>query len=68
MLTRGSEVQPCGWVKDKFGVSWQVVPAEMDEMMATKDKEQLDRVTDAMLKMKKFDIEKLRKAYNNKEK
>jgi predicted 3-demethylubiquinone-9 3-methyltransferase (glyoxalase superfamily) len=67
MLTRGSEVQPCGWVKDKFGVSWQVVPAEMDEMMATKDKEQLDRVTAAMLKMKKFDIEKLRKAYSNKE-
>jgi predicted 3-demethylubiquinone-9 3-methyltransferase (glyoxalase superfamily) len=64
-LSSGGQEQPCGWVKDKFGVSWQVVPAEMDEMMATKDKEQLDRVTAAMLKMKKFDIEILRKAYSN---
>ncbi|MCU0372526.1 MAG: VOC family protein [Ignavibacteria bacterium] len=66
-LTTDGQEQPCGWVKDKFGVSWQVVPSEIDEMMTTNDKVQLGRVTDAMLKMKKFDIEKLRKAYNNKE-
>ncbi|MCI0471987.1 MAG: VOC family protein [Ignavibacteria bacterium] len=63
-LTAGGQEQPCGWVKDRFGVSWQVVPKEMDEMMATKDKNQLDRVTNEMLKMKKIDIVKLRKAYN----
>jgi predicted 3-demethylubiquinone-9 3-methyltransferase (glyoxalase superfamily) len=65
-LTAGGQEQPCGWVKDKFGVSWQVVPSEMEEMMATKNKEQLDRVTAAMLKMKKFDIEKLKKAFKYK--
>ena len=64
-LTAGGQEQPCGWVKDMFGVSWQVVPVEMDEMMRTKNKEQLTRVTEVMLKMGKFDLDLLRKAFNN---
>ena len=60
----GSE--QCGWLKDKYGLSWQIVPAEMDKMMKDQDQVKLDRVTGAFLKMKKFDIEALKKAYNGK--
>jgi predicted 3-demethylubiquinone-9 3-methyltransferase (glyoxalase superfamily) len=63
-LTEGGEEQQCGWLKDKFGVAWQIVPAEMDEMMSTANKEQSARVTSEMLKMVKLDIKVLRKAYN----
>lgn len=62
-LTEGGVEQQCGWVKDKFGVSWQIVPAEMDEMIKTKDKKQLARVTEAMLKMGKLNLEQLKKAF-----
>lgn len=55
--------EQCGWLKDKFGVSWQITPTAMNEMMATKDKAALQRVTEAFLKMKKFDIAELQKAY-----
>lgn len=65
-LTEGGNEQQCGWVKDKFGVSWQIVPVEIDEMMRTKDKEQLARVTEVMLKMGKLDLDELRKAYKGK--
>ncbi len=54
--------EQCGWLKDKYGLSWQIVPAEMGELMGTKDKGKLARITQAFLKMKKFDIAKLRKA------
>ena len=64
-LSDEGEEQQCGWVKDKFGVSWQVVPIEMDKMMLTTNQEQLDRVTSAMLKMIKLDISLLRKAFAN---
>lgn len=64
-LSEGGSKQPCGWVKDKFGVSWQIVPEEMIIMMQTKDKKQLDRLTQAMLKMGKLDLNELKKAYNN---
>lgn len=64
-LTDEGEEQQCGWVKDKYGVSWQIVPTEMDQMMLTADKIQLARVTAAMLKMVKFDISGLRKAFDN---
>lgn len=57
------EAEQCGWLKDKFGVSWQIVPTVMGEMMQTKDPEKLHRVTVAFLKMKKFDIAALTKAY-----
>jgi len=57
------EAQQCGWLKDKFGLSWQVVPNEMDEMMRDGTREQISRVTQAFLKMKKFNLAELRKAY-----
>ena len=57
------EAQQCGWLKDKFGLSWQVVPTEMDEMMRDGTREQISRVTQAFLKMKKFNLAELRKAY-----
>ena len=59
----GKEVQ-CGWVNDKFGVPWQVVPTRMTSMMATGTKEQVARVTEAFMKMKKFDIQTLENAFN----
>lgn len=62
-LTAVPEAEQCGWLKDKFGISWQVVPTEMDEMMSTGTPEQLARLTQAFLKMKKFNLEELRKAY-----
>jgi predicted 3-demethylubiquinone-9 3-methyltransferase (glyoxalase superfamily) len=54
--------EQCGWLKDKFGVSWQIVPAGMDEMLAGGDKARIARVTEAFLQMKKFDIAKLQAA------
>jgi predicted 3-demethylubiquinone-9 3-methyltransferase (glyoxalase superfamily) len=64
-LTEGGnpKAQQCGWLKDKFGVSWQVVPTVLDEMLQGPDKEKVERVTKASLQMKKFDIEKLKEAY-----
>ena len=58
----GQEVQ-CGWLKDRFGVSWQVVPTVLGEMLQDKDREKSKRVMAAMLKMKKINIEALKKAY-----
>lgn len=58
------EAEQCGWLKDKYGVSWQIVPDIMEEMLQTEDAEKLKRVTEAFLKMKKFDIASLKKAYN----
>jgi predicted 3-demethylubiquinone-9 3-methyltransferase (glyoxalase superfamily) len=63
-LSAVPEVEQCGWLKDKFGVSWQIVPKAMDAMMASGDKEKITRVTQAFLKMKKFDIKALEEAYN----
>jgi predicted 3-demethylubiquinone-9 3-methyltransferase (glyoxalase superfamily) len=65
-LSAVPEAEQCGWLKDKYGVSWQIVPQDMDEMLKTKDKKKLARVTEAFLKMKKFDIAKLKKAYEGK--
>lgn len=61
-LSAVPESEQCGWLKDKYGLSWQIVPSEMDEMMKTTDKNKLDRITQAFLKMKKFDIATLKKA------
>jgi predicted 3-demethylubiquinone-9 3-methyltransferase (glyoxalase superfamily) len=58
------ESEQCGWCKDKFGLSWQVVPTALDEMMATDDAAKLERVTQAFLKMKKFDLAELERAAN----
>jgi predicted 3-demethylubiquinone-9 3-methyltransferase (glyoxalase superfamily) len=57
------EAEQCGWLKDKYGVSWQIVPREMEEMMSSSNPEQIARVTKATLKMKKLDLAELQKAY-----
>ena len=62
-LSAVPESEQCGWLKDTYGVSWQIVPRAMDDMMGTKDKAALDRVTKSFLAMKKFDIAELEKAY-----
>lgn len=62
-LSAVPEAEQCGWLKDRFGVSWQVTPTAMDEMMQNGTKEQIARVTQAFLKMKKFDLAELQKAY-----
>jgi predicted 3-demethylubiquinone-9 3-methyltransferase (glyoxalase superfamily) len=62
-LSAVPESEQCGWLKDKFGVSWQVSPARLDEMMIEGTDEQVDRVTQAFLQMKKFDVAQLEKAY-----
>jgi predicted 3-demethylubiquinone-9 3-methyltransferase (glyoxalase superfamily) len=63
-LTRGGTAEHCGWLKDRYGVSWQIVPAVLGEMMKDKDPTKARRVAEAMLKMIKFDIAGLRKAYD----
>ena len=59
-LSEGGEEGQCGWLKDKFGLSWQVIPAILPELLRNPTKS--GRVTEAFLKMKKFDIEKLKNA------
>lgn len=65
-LSAVPESEQCGWLKDKYGVSWQISPKAVDEMMSTGSQEQIDRVTKAFLQMKKFDIAKLKEAYEGK--
>jgi predicted 3-demethylubiquinone-9 3-methyltransferase (glyoxalase superfamily) len=62
-LTEGGEESQCGWLKDKYGVSWQIVPSILGKWVTDPDKAKARRVTEAMLKMSKLDIETLRKAY-----
>ena len=62
-LTADPAAEQCGWLKDKYGLSWQIVPTIMDVMMGSGDKKKTARVTKAFLKMKKFDIAELKKAY-----
>lgn len=62
-LSAVPESEQCGWLKDKYGLSWQIVPTAMDRMMADGTSEQMARVTQAFLKMKKFDIAELEEAY-----
>lgn len=62
-LSAVPESEQCGWLKDQFGVSWQITPARMDEMMRDGTPEQIARVTQAFLKMKKFDLAILEEAY-----
>ena len=63
-LSAGGDLraQVCGWLKDKYGLSWQVVPAMMSDLMSDSNKEQAGRVMEAMLKMKKLDIAELKRA------
>ena len=62
-LTEGGEEGQCGWLKDRFGLSWQIVPTALGEMLADKDPEKAQRVMKAMPQMKKIDIERLKQAY-----
>lgn len=62
-LTDGGEEGPCGWLKDKFGLSWQVVPTTLIEMVSDRDPAKVQRVTKAFLQMKKFDISALQRAF-----
>lgn len=65
-LSEGGEEGPCGWLKDKFGLSWQVSPVELNDMLKDKDGKKVQRVTEAFLRMKKFDLKKLRAAFEGK--
>jgi predicted 3-demethylubiquinone-9 3-methyltransferase (glyoxalase superfamily) len=68
-LSQGGDpkAQQCGWLKDKFGLSWQVVPTVLAELMSDPDKEKSGRAMEAMLQMKKLDIAALRQAYEGRE-
>jgi predicted 3-demethylubiquinone-9 3-methyltransferase (glyoxalase superfamily) len=61
-FTDGGQEGPCGWCKDRFGLSWQIVPSGMDELFADPDKSRAERAMQAMLGMQKIDIEELRRA------
>ena len=62
-LSRGGEESRCGWVKDKFGLWWQIIPEALPRLMGDKDPVKAKRVVDAMLKMKKIDVAELERAY-----
>jgi predicted 3-demethylubiquinone-9 3-methyltransferase (glyoxalase superfamily) len=63
MLSEGGEKSRCGWLKDKYGLSWQIVPTVLGELMQDKDPEKSKRVMQAMLQMDKLDIQTLKQAY-----
>jgi predicted 3-demethylubiquinone-9 3-methyltransferase (glyoxalase superfamily) len=63
-LTEGGEESQCGWLKDRFGLSWQIVPTVLDRMMSDADPEKARRATEAMLQMRKLDIAALQRAYD----
>ena len=65
-LSEGGEKGPCGWLKDKFGLSWQVDPTVLGEMLSDPDPRKSQRVMKAMLKMSKIDIAALKRAYDGK--
>ena len=63
-LSEGGEKSQCGWLKDRYGVSWQIVPTILGKLMQDSDPVKAQRVTQAMLKMTKLDIAKLQQAYD----
>ena len=65
-LSAGGEKGPCGWLKDKYGVSWQIIPAALGQMLGDKDPQKSRNVLQAMLQMTKIDIATLRRAYEQK--
>jgi predicted 3-demethylubiquinone-9 3-methyltransferase (glyoxalase superfamily) len=62
-LSKGGQESACGWLKDKFGLSWQIVPAVLPQMMADADGARTNRIMNAVLKMKKFDLAALQRAF-----
>src|SRR6185503_4890244 len=65
-LSQGGEKSVCGWLKDKYGLSWQIVPGELGKMISDKDPEKVERVMKEVLQMTKPDLEKLKRAYGDK--
>ncbi|HEV8124629.1 MAG TPA: VOC family protein, partial [Gemmatimonadales bacterium] len=63
-LTQGGHEVECGWLKDRYGLSWQIIPTILPKMLNDPDQEKADRVMEAMLTMKKIDIEQLERAYD----
>jgi predicted 3-demethylubiquinone-9 3-methyltransferase (glyoxalase superfamily) len=63
-LCEGGAPERCGWLKDRYGVSWQIVPTVLGEMMKDKDRARAGRVAEAMLRMVKLDVAALRRAYD----
>jgi predicted 3-demethylubiquinone-9 3-methyltransferase (glyoxalase superfamily) len=63
-LSAGGETSQCGWLRDKFGVSWQIVPSVLGDLLGDEDEEKAERVMQAMLKMEKLDIAGLQRAYD----
>ncbi len=64
-LSRGGQESQCGWLKDKYGLSWQINPTALGKMLSDPDPQKSKRVMEAMLKMKKINIEDLRRTYNH---
>ena len=64
-LSHGGQIQQCGWLKDKYGLSWQIVPTVLTQMMQDKDAAKMERVMQAVLQMKKLDIQQLKQAYGH---
>jgi len=62
-LSAVPESEQCGWIKDKYGISWQIVPAVLESMMQCHDQEKVDRITRAFLQMKKLDLAAIQDAY-----
>ncbi|MFZ0816367.1 MAG: VOC family protein [Candidatus Sulfotelmatobacter sp.] len=66
-LLAGGETMQCGWLKDKFGISWQIIPKALGELLGDKDPQKSQRVMKAMMKMIKIDVAELKRAYEGKE-
>ena len=66
-LSAGGEMMQCGWLKDKFGVTWQIIPKALGELLGDKDPQKSQRVMQAMMKMIKIDVAALKRAYEGKE-
>jgi predicted 3-demethylubiquinone-9 3-methyltransferase (glyoxalase superfamily) len=64
LIAGGGEPSVCGWLKDRYGLSWQVVPRQLTEMLASPDRDAAERAMKAMLKMTKIDVEELREAFD----
>jgi predicted 3-demethylubiquinone-9 3-methyltransferase (glyoxalase superfamily) len=65
-LSEGGSKDMCGWLKDKYGLSWQITPIQMTQMLSDKDPKKVDRAMKAMMQMKKLDIKELQKAFDGK--
>lgn len=64
LIADGGEESMCGWLKDKYGLSWQIIPTILGELFASPDREKANRAIEAMMQMRKIDIEKLKTAFN----